>query len=128
MVNRNSWYSQGNGSETSATQIIPPRLWGPMTGLKDVVFKAGKAKEAADFLDTKTKLLRYVGTQSFHRAAMTLRLLNKMEVMEFKKPDRQKNLKFEDDLKESERLLQASNYQLDVMEYNEQVKAHKAYE
>ena len=71
-------YSRGNGTETSSNKIIPPRLWSPMTGLKDVVFNAGKAKEAADFLDTKTKLLRYVGTQSFCGATMALRVLNKM--------------------------------------------------
>ena len=51
-----------------------------------------------------------------------------MKVPDSKMPDWQKNLKFEDDLKESEMLLQTRDYQLDVMEYNEQVKAHKEYE
>ena len=55
-----------------------------MTGLKDVVFKAGKAKEAADFLATKTKVSRYVGIQSIRGAATALRVLDKMEIPESK--------------------------------------------
>ena len=82
---------QGGRSGTPKTPTTPARFKAPTTGLEDVYFKTDTFQDAADFLETKDKLARYVGTCNYRGAATAPWVIDTMTTPTFtdvKRPDK----------------------------------------
>ena len=83
--------SQGGRSGTPQTPTTPARFKAPTTGLEDVCFKTDTFQNAADFLETKDKLVRYVGTCNYRGAVTASWVVDTMTtrtVTDVKRPDK----------------------------------------
>ena len=70
----------------------------------------GTAEDAPDFLKTKCKLSRYVGTQSYRGATATSRVLHKMTTLLFNKPHWPTRTNFKDDIGTQEKEILVLEY------------------
>ena len=70
-------FGHGGGSGTPATTTTPTKIQAPTLGLKEIFFSTGTVKDVADFLITKKKLSRCLGTQSYKGSATASRVLTK---------------------------------------------------
>ena len=90
-------------------------------------FSTGTAKDAADFLLTKTKLSRYAGTQSCRGAATVSKVLNTITPPVFNKPDCPERAKFDKHLESQEKDMMVMECQLKAAEFTKKVKGYLAY-
>ena len=60
---------QGGRIGTPYLSTTPEQFKAPTTGLEDVLFTTGPNEDAANFIETKKLLVRYVGTCSYRGAA-----------------------------------------------------------
>ena len=74
---------QGGRSGTPKTPTTPARFTAPTSGLEDVWFKTDTFQDAADFLEMKDKLARYVGTCNYRGAATASRVMDTMTLPTF---------------------------------------------
>ena len=60
---------KSNRRRISKPEKVKSEHTAPTPGLNNVVFTFGSTKDAAEFAETKSKLLRYIGTQTWHYAS-----------------------------------------------------------
>ena len=68
MPKKPHYRQNGGGWKTVGAQSAPDTSTtysAPTAGLQKVLFSFGSTKDAAEFITTKSKLARYVGTQSW---------------------------------------------------------------
>ena len=120
-------FSHGGRSETPVTTTTPKNSRTPTLGLKEVYSSTGTAKDATDFLVTKTALSRYVGIQSYRGAATALRVFKNTTPSVFNKPPRSTGIHFEDDFGLQKQEMLVLEYQLLISEYTKKNKEYLTY-
>ena len=75
----------GSGGSGAAT---PKKFTAPTSGLEDVYFTWGTAKDAAKFEDTVSHLARHVGTQLWRLSSVALKAMSAIAAPVITEPDR----------------------------------------
>ena len=91
-----AWQRGGQGGKTGSTypSTTPEKFTAPTIGMEDVFFTTGTNEDAANFLETKKRLARYVGTCSYRGAATASLVIETMTNPTFTTASRPKKPNF----------------------------------
>ena len=121
---------QGGRSGTPKTPTTPTQFTAPTTGLEDVWFKTDTFQDAADFLETKDKLARYVGTCNYRGAATASRIMDTLPLPTFTDVIRPDQPTFKDEegteVDKTQKEILVLNYSMEISTWIEDVKVVNA--
>ena len=121
---------QGGRSGTPKTPTTPAQFTAPTTGLEGVWFKTDTFQDAADFLETKDKLARYVGTCNYRGAATASWVMDTMILPKFTDVKRTDQRTFKDEegkeANNTTKEILVLNYSIEISTWIEDVKVVKA--
>ena len=112
------WGAQCGRIGTPYPSTTPERFKSPTTGLEDVLFTTGTNEDAANFIETKKRLARYVGACSYHGTATASLVIEMMTEPTFTMVSRpvQPILKKEEggEINDSEHKILLLNYSIEM--------------